>query len=246
MKNRNVIYLFLMSILTFSCGNKGQRDQDNAPDVAAVEEEMAAAAVEAVAEEQIVDAEVETPEPEEETYAWLSERLVTEDDLEGLDAEELRILRNAIYAVHGYKFKSPELQEYFSQFSWYEPLSRDVSSLLNSTEKKNVAFIQAHESSAGHSRSYSGSYSSSLASGDVSIDEYLRTYEEYVDKYISLMKRANKGDMTVLAEYQSMMSKADELANKIMRMKGTMSDSQLQRFLRIQQKVQEEAQKLSR
>lgn len=35
--------------------------------------------------------------------------------------EELKILRNTIYAQYGYAFKSKDLQEYFSQFEWYMP-----------------------------------------------------------------------------------------------------------------------------
>ena len=35
--------------------------------------------------------------------------------------EDLRILRNYVYAQHGYTFKSKDLQSYCSQFGWYLP-----------------------------------------------------------------------------------------------------------------------------
>lgn len=35
--------------------------------------------------------------------------------------EELRLLRNTVYAQHGYVFNSPDLMKYFSQFAWYLP-----------------------------------------------------------------------------------------------------------------------------
>ncbi len=35
--------------------------------------------------------------------------------------EELRLLRNTIYAQHGYIFKDKDLRDYFSQFEWYLP-----------------------------------------------------------------------------------------------------------------------------
>lgn len=35
--------------------------------------------------------------------------------------ESLRLLRNLIYAKHGYKFKSDELNKLFSDFDWYKP-----------------------------------------------------------------------------------------------------------------------------
>jgi len=75
----------------------------------------------------------------------LSTRLLAEDDLRGMSKPELRILRNEIYARHGYIFKSQDLRDYFSAKDWYHPQYNDVSSLLNTIEKKNVAFIQRHE-----------------------------------------------------------------------------------------------------
>lgn len=44
----------------------------------------------------------------------------TVEDAE-LTKAELRIARNAIYAQHGYAFKSKDLQDYFQQFDWYIP-----------------------------------------------------------------------------------------------------------------------------
>lgn len=35
--------------------------------------------------------------------------------------EDLRLLRNTIYAQYGYVFKSKDLQDYFSRFEWYMP-----------------------------------------------------------------------------------------------------------------------------
>ena len=75
----------------------------------------------------------------------LSTRLLTEDDLRGMSKVELRILRNEIYARHGYIFKSQDLRNYFSAKDWYSPQYNDVSNLLNTIEKKNVAFIQRYE-----------------------------------------------------------------------------------------------------
>lgn len=40
---------------------------------------------------------------------------------ENYTKEELRLLRNMIYAQYGYNFKSSELKEYYSQFAWYIP-----------------------------------------------------------------------------------------------------------------------------
>jgi len=72
-------------------------------------------------------------------------RLLYEYDLEGLTQSELRILRNSIYARHGYIFKSADLTAYFSRFSWYHPTLTDVNGQLSSIEKENIAFIKDHE-----------------------------------------------------------------------------------------------------
>lgn len=78
-------------------------------------------------------------------YAWLSQRKVCAADLRGLSGSELRIMRNAIYARHGYIFQSADLSRFFSQFSWYEPRYSNVESLLSSIEKHNVQEIRSWE-----------------------------------------------------------------------------------------------------
>lgn len=78
-------------------------------------------------------------------YSWLSTRLATESDVTGKSKQEIRILRNAIFARHGYKFKDKSLQQHFSKFSWYKPQYADVSGQLNSIEQKNVSFLRSHE-----------------------------------------------------------------------------------------------------
>lgn len=78
-------------------------------------------------------------------FTYLSERRLNYNDIEGLSGSELRIMRNAIYARHGYIFKSADLRRYFSQFDWYEPRYSNVESQLSSIEKSNVAFIKSFE-----------------------------------------------------------------------------------------------------
>ena len=78
----------------------------------------------------------------------LSSRKLNELDLEGLSNTDLTILRNMIYARHGYRFKRDDLFQYFSQFSWYNPTTSDmeaVSTRLSNIELYNVDFIKKHE-----------------------------------------------------------------------------------------------------
>jgi hypothetical protein len=75
----------------------------------------------------------------------VSVQLLTETDLRGLTKPQLRILRNTVFALHGRKFASKDLQEYFGAMEWYRPKYDEVTHLLNNIEKKNVEFIQKHE-----------------------------------------------------------------------------------------------------
>ncbi|MBO7069091.1 MAG: YARHG domain-containing protein [Bacteroidaceae bacterium] len=78
-------------------------------------------------------------------YDFACERKLTNADVAGLTKEELRIMRNWIYARHGYIFKSRDLMDYFSQYPWYEPQYSNVSSMLSTIEKRNVEFIKRYE-----------------------------------------------------------------------------------------------------
>jgi len=73
---------------------------------------------------------------------------VTEQDLDGLSAWELKVARNEIYARHGYIFREADLKQYFNKQKWYEPkysYNEFSDSWLSSVEAWNVAFILQHE-----------------------------------------------------------------------------------------------------
>jgi hypothetical protein len=59
--------------------------------------------------------------------------------------ESYRILRNTIYAKYGHIFKSTELTEYFSQFSWYHPEKTVSDTMLSSIDKINLEIIKKYE-----------------------------------------------------------------------------------------------------
>ena len=76
------------------------------------------------------------------------QRKLTDDDLKDMSKDNLRKLRNAIYAAHGYIFRDKQLTEYFSSFDWYKGVTTDmgkVSAELNDIEKYNVNFIKQRE-----------------------------------------------------------------------------------------------------
>lgn len=62
-----------------------------------------------------------------------------------MSKHDLKIMRNEIFARHGYIFKTSEMKSYFSTQSWYYGRYDDVSSLLSDLEHKNVALIKSYE-----------------------------------------------------------------------------------------------------
>ena len=65
--------------------------------------------------------------------------------LSQLNNSNLRLLRNMIYARHGYRFNSTDLIAYFGSFDWYTPKFDNVDSLLTDIDKYHIQMIQAFE-----------------------------------------------------------------------------------------------------
>ena len=78
-------------------------------------------------------------------YDVACERKLTEDDLAGMSKKELRLMRNWIFARHGYIFSSTEMRNYFEQQPWYQGRYSNVTSMLTDIEKYNINFIKEHE-----------------------------------------------------------------------------------------------------
>lgn len=76
-------------------------------------------------------------------------------------------------------------------------------------------------------------------------DSLLDSYEEYVDMYISLLKKASAGDLSAVSEYTSYMSKAQEVSQKMADATSKLSPAQLSRFNKINQKMLQAAQNMN-
>ena len=74
-------------------------------------------------------------------YPEASERELIFSELQKFTAAEIRIIKNEIFARHGYIFKSKDLATYFSKQKWYKPLYKDVTSKLTKIERRNISFI---------------------------------------------------------------------------------------------------------
>lgn len=79
----------------------------------------------------------------DEYYHITGSRKLTYDDIKGLSNRELRIMRNEIYARHGYIFQDAMLRDHFLQKPWYTPQTKNVA--LSSIEQYNVLFIKSYE-----------------------------------------------------------------------------------------------------
>ena len=59
--------------------------------------------------------------------------------------KDLKMLRNLIYAKHGYKFATDELKKIFSDFDWYKPSDDFSEDSLQNFEKHILENIKRYE-----------------------------------------------------------------------------------------------------
>lgn len=78
---------------------------------------------------------------------------------------------------------------------------------------------------------------STYAPASDSVDDMLNEYEKYVDRYIATMKKAQAGDMSAMAEYAKLLEQAQKLQEKIEKMQGDMSATQVARYAKITSKL---------
>jgi len=94
----------------------------------------------------------EDEDPEDYILPDSNTKLLKEPDIKRLSAQDLNYARNEIYARHGRKFSSKELQEYFESKSWYQGKyeGKDFDSnygvkVLSDIEKKNSELLKKAE-----------------------------------------------------------------------------------------------------
>lgn len=78
-------------------------------------------------------------------YPITSYRILSEKELDEFSPEELDIMRNEIFASHGYRFTKKKWHDYFGAMDWYVPKSNDVTKSLSIIEKVNInRILQVH------------------------------------------------------------------------------------------------------
>ncbi|MCU7614459.1 YARHG domain-containing protein [Chryseobacterium sp. GMJ5] len=70
-----------------------------------------------------------------------SKQKLTEKDLKNLRKLDLEIIKNSVFARHGYSFKKATYRNFFEQTEWYIPVSANVDNDLSPMEKENVVLL---------------------------------------------------------------------------------------------------------
>lgn len=85
---------------------------------------------------------------ENKLHNQLSTKPLTRALLNGLFVEDVRKMRDEIYARHGKVFKNEWTQKYFASFDWYKPDPKFTDASLTAVEKQNLTTIAAYEKRA--------------------------------------------------------------------------------------------------
>ena len=78
----------------------------------------------------------------------ISKKPISRALLEGLFLEDVKKMREEIYARHGKVFKDPWTQKYFASLDWYKPNPNYSDASLSAVEKGNVGVIADYEKKA--------------------------------------------------------------------------------------------------
>ncbi len=85
-----------------------------------------------------------------------SNKLLSKAEVENLKKGDLTIIRNTIYARHGYSFKNRPLRVFFDAQSWYVPVHANIKNDFTAIEKTNIQLLLKYEKNAAEYYDYFG------------------------------------------------------------------------------------------
>ena len=85
---------------------------------------------------------------ENKLHDQIGTKPITRALLSGLFVEDVRKMRDEIYARHGKVFKNEWTQKYFASFDWYKPDPKFNEASLTPIERQNLTTIAAYEKRA--------------------------------------------------------------------------------------------------
>jgi len=77
-----------------------------------------------------------------------SNTVLKKEDVENLTKGDLKIIRNTIYARHGYSFKNRPMRVFFDAEEWYIPISANIKADFSQIEKDNINLLLKYEKNA--------------------------------------------------------------------------------------------------
>jgi hypothetical protein len=95
--------------------------------------------------DELVDMEAYFTTTEKVTSLNSSAELLTDEQVSKLTKADIYVLRNAIYAKHGYSFKKRALRVFFDRHDWYMPVHTNIKAELTNIEKQNIKLLLRYE-----------------------------------------------------------------------------------------------------
>ncbi len=111
-----------------------------------------------------------------------------------------------------------------------------VSCKETSSQSSTIDTSAADSTSITPNENESTLSESESASSSEDWDAVIEEYDSFTDKHITILKKAQKGDMSMYAELAEVTEKLESLTQKIEEAKGEMSASQAAKFTKIQAK----------
>ena len=84
-----------------------------------------------------------------------SNTILKKEDVENMYKGDLEVIRNSIYARHGYSFKNRKMRYVFDHIDWYMPVSTDIRMDLTALEMQNIELLKRYEE---HAEAYYDSF----------------------------------------------------------------------------------------
>ena len=125
-----------------------QREQAAAAEANAAAQ--AAAARQKAESEAAKQTETKKQDSGDGTYIYpTNSQAITADTLDQYSQDDVALIRNEIYARHGYMFKEKKYADYFANKSWYTPDPNFSVSSFSKLEKSNLDTIVQYEKDKG-------------------------------------------------------------------------------------------------
>lgn len=119
-------------------------------------------------------------------------KYLSEDEVRSVDASQLSLGRNEIFARHGYIFEDDSINQYFAGKSWYQgtvPADQfDMEAVFNDFEKKNVELIKKVENEVNGTSSQANNAEQQEAIQDT-YDALIGVWYQYEDSEMAISFR---------------------------------------------------------